>query len=50
MGITIRAASEADYEDICRLFRELDEIHHVAVPQVFQLAAMVDDLEPFRAW
>jgi len=38
MGITIRAASEADYEDICRLFQELDEIHRVAVPQVFRLS------------
>ena len=38
MSIVVRVATEADYEDICRLFEELDELHRVAVPQVFRLS------------
>jgi len=38
MGIVVRVVTEADYEDIWRLFEELDELHRVAVPQVFRLS------------
>jgi GNAT superfamily N-acetyltransferase len=38
MGITVRLAIEADYEDLCHLFEELDRLHRVAVPEVFRLS------------
>jgi ribosomal protein S18 acetylase RimI-like enzyme len=38
MSITVRPATEADYEDICRLFREADVLHSHALPHVFQLS------------
>jgi ribosomal protein S18 acetylase RimI-like enzyme len=38
MDIMVRPAGEADYEDLCNLFEELDELHRVAVPQVFRLS------------